>query len=102
MDVVDVVDVVCVVVAFDVVAETATQAFNVSPCAMWAGTAGAAMLMVCWPPLPVLWQTSIFCWPVPALVTPVVVVVVVSRAVVEVVLKAVDVVWLPDSDSKSL
>src|SRR6476646_494292 len=36
-----------------------------SPCAMCAGTAGAAMLIVCSPPLPVLWQTSIFSWPLP-------------------------------------
>src|SRR6476660_9906394 len=32
---------------------------------MCAGTAGAAMLIVCSPPLPVLWQTSIFSWPLP-------------------------------------
>src|SRR5205807_9495622 len=61
------------------------------------------MLMVCWPPLPVLWQTSTFVWPVPrspGAAPPVVV----RGAVVEIVLRAVD-VWLPlsaDSDSKSL
>ena len=59
VDVVVDVDVVGVVVVVPAWVEAPLQAPTVSPCATCAGTAGAAMLIVCSPPLPVWWQTSI-------------------------------------------
>src|SRR5580765_4072104 len=78
---------------------------------MCAGTAGAAMLIVCSPPLAVLWQTSIFSRPLPKSPPPasaqvdVVWLVVLVERVVDVVLEVVCPLssesFSPDSDSDS-